>query len=71
MFAAQFYFLSELALEVIQNGRHGASFTIDYFELSIATGWWCSVVRNGYWFTDTAEQFAKSILLASVESQYE
>ena len=37
MFAAQSYFLSinELVLEVIQNGRQGASFINDYFELFI------------------------------------
>ena len=28
-------FINELALEVIQNGRHGASFINDYFELFI------------------------------------
>ena len=28
-------FINELALEVIQNGRHGASFINDYFELLI------------------------------------
>ena len=28
-------FINELALEVTQNGRHGASFTNDYFELFI------------------------------------
>ena len=32
-------------------------------------GWWCcSVVRNGYWFTDTVEPFAKCVLLPSVKS---
>jgi hypothetical protein len=28
-------FINELAIEVIQNGKHGARFTIDYFELFI------------------------------------
>ena len=30
-----FVFINELALEVIQNGRHGASFINDYVELFI------------------------------------
>jgi len=31
-----------------------------------AIGWWCSVVRNAYWFTDTVEQFASSSLQLKV-----
>ena len=72
MFAAQFYFLSYERAGFRSYSKWFIVYQRLFWTVYFAIGLWCCyVARNGYWFTDTVEQFAKSISLPSFKSRYE